>query len=175
MQGALDALLTAYTEQEWQQSFSSLSQQVAGVGPSHRAHLVALKYLPAHNPRGFALQQAATAFMLQGLCNIPTKVCTPRLSFIPCMFPLLPQVWRSVELCLAAVLIRPVGATYDGTVFGPGCVLPCRRLIHSLSGQSNIQIDARLRWVMLRSCCLASLSKVSYQLPILVCSTRTVK
>lgn len=91
MQSALDALLSAYTEQEWQQSFSSLSKQVAGVGPSHRAHLVALKYLPAHNPRGFALQQAATAGMLQGLCNIPTKVCMPRLSFISCAFPLLPQ------------------------------------------------------------------------------------
>ena len=119
MQNALDALLNAYTEEEWQQSFSSLSQQVAGVGPSHRAHLVALKYLPAHNPRGFALQQAATAFMLQGLCKIPTKVCMPRLLFMSCMVSSLPQVWSSAELCCAAILIRPVGATYD-TAFGQG-------------------------------------------------------
>ena len=82
MQSALDALLSVYTEQEWQQSFSSLSRQVAGVGPSHRAHLVALKFLPAHSPRGFALQQTAAASMLQGLCNIPSKVCMPRLFFI---------------------------------------------------------------------------------------------
>ena len=81
MQSALDALLSVYTEEEWQQSFSSLSKQVAGVGSSHRAHLVALKFLPAHNPRGFALQQAAAASMLHGLCNIPSKVCMPGLLF----------------------------------------------------------------------------------------------
>ena len=80
MQSALDALLSMYTEQEWQQSFSSLSKQVAKVGPSHRARLVALKFLPAHNPRGFALQQATAASMLHGLCNIPSKVRMPHLS-----------------------------------------------------------------------------------------------
>ena len=89
MQCALDALLSVYTEQEWQQSFSSLSKQVAVVGPSHRAHLMALKLLPAHNPRGFALQQAAAATMLCGLCNIPSKVCMPRLLFTPDLFHLL--------------------------------------------------------------------------------------
>lgn len=140
MQSAVDALLSAYTEQEWQLSFSSLSKQVARVGPSHRAHLVALKYLPAHNPRGFALQQAATASMLQGLCKIPTKVCMPRLSFMSCTSPSLPQAWRTTELCFTAILIRSVEATYDGTAFGQSCVLPCRRLVHSLSGQSNMQL-----------------------------------
>ena len=82
MQSGLDAILSVYTEQEWQQSFSRLAKQVAGVGPSHRAHLVALKFLPAHNPRGFALQQAAAAFMLQGLCNMPLQVRMPHLSLI---------------------------------------------------------------------------------------------
>ena len=83
VQIALDALLTIFTDQEWHQSFSSLSKQVTDVGPSHRAHLVALKFLPAQNPRGFALQQAAAGSMLQGLCTIPSKVCRPRLVHVP--------------------------------------------------------------------------------------------
>ncbi|KAL3137095.1 hypothetical protein ABBQ32_006679 [Trebouxia sp. C0010 RCD-2024] len=73
---ALDALLTVYTDQDWQQSFSSLANKVTAVGPSHRAHLVALKFLPAHSPRGFALQQAAAASLLQGLCTLPSKSST---------------------------------------------------------------------------------------------------
>lgn len=81
LQIALDALLTVYSDKDWQQSFSSLANQVTVVGPSHRAHLVALKFLPAHSPRGFALQQAATASLLQGLCTIPSKVCILLASF----------------------------------------------------------------------------------------------
>lgn len=74
---ALEALLSAYSGQDWQQSFSSLAIQVTEVGSNHRAHLVALKLLPAHSPRGFALQQAGVASLLQGLCTIPSKVCMP--------------------------------------------------------------------------------------------------
>lgn len=113
MQSALDALLSVYTEQEWQQSFSSLSRQVAGVGPSHRAHLVALKLLPAHNPRGFALQQAAAASMLHGLCNIPSQVC------MPCLFVHIrygshvPLLVNDCPALHGSLIVRTVRATCD--------------------------------------------------------------
>ena len=38
------------------------------------AHLAALKLLPAHTSRGFALQQAATAALLQTLLKMPSQV-----------------------------------------------------------------------------------------------------
>ncbi|KAL3148440.1 hypothetical protein ABBQ38_013891 [Trebouxia sp. C0009 RCD-2024] len=76
VQIALDALLAVYSDQDWQQSFGSLANKVTAVGPSHRAHLVALKFLPAHSPRGFALQQAAAASLLQGLCTLSSKSST---------------------------------------------------------------------------------------------------
>lgn len=85
VQIALDALLAVYSDQDWQQSFGSLANKVTAVGPSHRAHLVALKFLPAHSPRGFALQQAAAASLLQGLCTLSSKVCSPDFIFMSCM------------------------------------------------------------------------------------------
>lgn len=110
VQIALDALLTVYTDQDWQQSFSSLANKVTAVGPSHRAHLVALKFLPAHSPRGFALQQAAAASLLQGLCTLPSKVCSPDFTFISYTPVLLPNVqwtsgfqWNSGSQCSVVV------------------------------------------------------------------------
>ena len=92
VQIALDALLTVYSDQDWQQSFTRLASQVTAVGPSHRAHLVALKFLPAHSPRGFALQQAAAASLLQGVCTIPSKVCMPGFVVVACTLVVLPNV-----------------------------------------------------------------------------------
>lgn len=74
LQIALDALLKVFSDPDWHHCFSQLASQVLSVGPSHRAHLVALKLLPAQSLRGFALQQAAVAVMLQQLCTMSSKV-----------------------------------------------------------------------------------------------------
>ncbi|DBB13580.1 TPA: hypothetical protein ACH3X3_000611 [Trebouxia sp. C0006] len=73
IQVALESLLDAFQGKDWGHSIDSLAGQLTGVGPSHRAHLAALKQLPAHSSRGFALQQAAAAKLLQGLCQMPAK------------------------------------------------------------------------------------------------------
>ena len=74
LQIAVESALEAFDDRDWGRNFSSLSGRVAGVGPTHRAHLAALKLLPAHTPRGFALQQAATAALLQNLLKMPSQV-----------------------------------------------------------------------------------------------------
>ncbi|KAL0038240.1 hypothetical protein WJX79_009819 [Trebouxia sp. C0005] len=73
IQVALESLLDAFQDKAWGHSIDSLAGQLTGVGPSHRAHLAALKQLPSHSSRGFALQQAAAAKLLQGLCQMPAK------------------------------------------------------------------------------------------------------
>ena len=74
MQAAIEGALDAFDERDWGRCFSSLSSRVPSVGPTHRAHLAALKLLPAHTARGFALQQAGAASLMQGLLKMPSQV-----------------------------------------------------------------------------------------------------
>ncbi|DBA92848.1 TPA: hypothetical protein ACH3X1_003025 [Trebouxia sp. C0004] len=73
IQVALESLLDAFLGKDWGNSIDSLAGQLTKVGPTHRAQLAALKQLPAHSSRGFALQQAAAAKLLHGLCQMPAK------------------------------------------------------------------------------------------------------
>lgn len=74
VQTAIESAVDAFDDKDWGRSFSSLSGRVAAVGPTHRAHLAALKLLPANTARGFALQQAGAAALLQGLLKMPSQV-----------------------------------------------------------------------------------------------------
>lgn len=62
--------MDGFDDRDWGRVFSGLSGRVAAVGPTHRAHLAALKLLPTNSPRGFALQQAAAAALLQSLLKV---------------------------------------------------------------------------------------------------------
>lgn len=74
VQSAMESALEVFDDKDWGRNFSSLSGRVAAVGPTHRAHLAALKLLPAHTARGFALQQAGAAALLQSLLKMPSQV-----------------------------------------------------------------------------------------------------
>ena len=71
---ATEAVLSAVDDEDWEANFAVTAQQAAQLGPSHRAHLAALKQLPAQCNRGYALQQAGVAYLLHTLCTTPRKV-----------------------------------------------------------------------------------------------------
>lgn len=73
VQMAMEAVLSAVDDKEWENKFAVIAHQAAQLGPSHRAHLAALKQLPAQCNRGYALQQAGVGYLLRSLCLTPKK------------------------------------------------------------------------------------------------------
>ena len=110
LQIALEALLKAFSPTDWLLTFSNLAAKVAEVGPSHRAHLVALKLLPVHIDSGYSLHQAAAALMLQDLCKMPSKVWPRHWRFLTCNTDCCTTVlqmiiqYASTSCCLAGML-----------------------------------------------------------------------
>ena len=70
----MEAVLSAVDNEEWEDKFAVIAHQASQLGPSHRAHLAALKQLPAQCNRGYALQQAGVGYLLRSLCLTPKKV-----------------------------------------------------------------------------------------------------
>ena len=64
MQAAGAALLEALSTDDWAQGVSTLAAQVAEAGPSHRAHLEAVRRLPMQPKRSAVLRSHAAAALL---------------------------------------------------------------------------------------------------------------
>ncbi|KAK9817864.1 hypothetical protein WJX72_003352 [[Myrmecia] bisecta] len=64
LQDAICWLADAFPDADWQRKAASLAAEIAAVGPSHRAHLAAVKLLPSDTPRCKLLQAHAAATLL---------------------------------------------------------------------------------------------------------------
>lgn len=68
---AIVAILETLDESDWTRKLPQLADRVANMGPSNRARLRLLRFLPAEHPRGFALQQCAGCLLIDLI--IPPK------------------------------------------------------------------------------------------------------
>lgn len=73
-QAAVEALIEAFPEADWNRKFHDLAAQVAGLGASHRGTVEVIRLLGGQNPRAQTLRSHTVAHLLPKL--LLTKVKT---------------------------------------------------------------------------------------------------